>query len=97
MRRDFDLDERVLRYLMLRVEGVPEAERELSQAETAEGFSVPPPPPEETTSAERAVFGDLADRPVQEHSRRAQPEAEEAPAEVQAEPAGEPVGATEES
>jgi ribosomal protein S6 len=97
MRRDFDLDERVLRYLMLRVEGVPAGELELSQAETAEGFSVPPPPVEEATSAERAVFGDLADRPVQEHGRRSQPEAEEAPAEAQAEPVAEPVAATEES
>lgn len=43
-RREFELDERVLRYLMLRAETVPDAELELSKAELAEGFTVPPPP-----------------------------------------------------
>lgn len=43
-RREFELDERVLRYLVLRAETVPDAELELSRAELAEGFTVPPPP-----------------------------------------------------
>lgn len=44
IRREFELDERVLRYLVLRTETVPEAEFELAKAELAEGYSVPPPP-----------------------------------------------------
>jgi hypothetical protein len=47
MRRDFELDERVLRYLILGAEALPEGELEKSQAEMVEGFSVPPPPPDE--------------------------------------------------
>lgn len=98
MRRELDIDERVLRYLLLRVEAVPPAEIELSRAEQAEGFSVPPPPPDETLSPEREVFGELADRPVMEHPRRSsQPAEEEAPAEVPAEATAEPVAAAEES
>lgn len=44
LRRDLDIEERVLRYLILSREALPEGEVELSQAELAEGFSVPPPP-----------------------------------------------------
>jgi small subunit ribosomal protein S6 len=98
MRRDFDLDERVLRYLLLRAEGVPANELELSRSELAEGFSVPPPPQEESLSPEREVFGELADRPVSEPSRRGGPPPEEAPSEeAEAEAAPEAVAAAEES
>jgi small subunit ribosomal protein S6 len=55
MRRDFDLDERVLRYLMLGVEALPEGELEKSQAELAEGFTVPSPPPDEETVSDEDV------------------------------------------
>lgn len=72
MRRDFELDERVLRYLMLRVDAVPAGELEKAAEEGAEGYVVPTPPTEESVSYERAVFGDLADRPIQEPSRRNQ-------------------------
>ena len=44
VRRDLELDERVLRYLLLRAESVPDQELELSKAELVEGFTVPPPP-----------------------------------------------------
>jgi small subunit ribosomal protein S6 len=95
-RRDFDLHEHVLRYLMLRVEGVPAGELELAQAEMADGFSVPPPPPDETLSPERMVFGEIADRPVMEHrrshEREQEPEPEAAPAEAEG---AQPVAATE--
>ena len=47
MRRDLDLSERVLRYLFLAVDAVPEEERELAAAEGAADFSVPPPPPDD--------------------------------------------------
>jgi small subunit ribosomal protein S6 len=81
MRRDFELDERVLRYLLLNTDGVPPAELDLSRAEMAEGFSVPPPPQEESMSPEREVFGELADRPVSEPSRRRGGDRDEPPAE----------------
>ena len=100
MRRDFDLDERVLRYLLLKAEAVPATELELSKAELAEGFSVPPPPQEESMSPEREVFGELADRPVSEPSRRGPPR--DGDAAEEAEPAAEAApeavaAATEES
>jgi len=46
LRRDLELSERVLRYLLKSVEAVPEGERELSQVELADDFVVPEPPPE---------------------------------------------------
>lgn len=47
LRRDLDLDERVLRYLLLRADdGLPEGERELASAEDAADFTVPEPPPD---------------------------------------------------
>ena len=47
MRRDFELNERVLRYQMLSRESVPANEAELAAAEQAEGFTVPAPPPDD--------------------------------------------------
>ncbi len=44
IRRDIELDERVLRYMLLSTESVPDSELELSKAELVDGFSVPPPP-----------------------------------------------------
>jgi small subunit ribosomal protein S6 len=44
VRRDLDIEERILRYLILSVDEVPAGEAEASQAELAAGFSVPPPP-----------------------------------------------------
>jgi small subunit ribosomal protein S6 len=44
LRRDLEIDERVLRYLILSVDELPEGELEKSQAELESGFSVPPPP-----------------------------------------------------
>ena len=69
MRRELDLHEHVLRYLLLRVEAVPAGELELAQAEQAADFSVPPPPVEESLSPEQMVFGEFADRPVHERGR----------------------------
>lgn len=47
LRRDLELDERILRYLILRADTVPEGEVEKSRAELEAGFAVPPPPADE--------------------------------------------------
>lgn len=52
LRRELDLTESVLRYLILQVEAVPPKEIELTQAESAAGFVVPAPPPEDLPEAE---------------------------------------------
>lgn len=44
LRRELDLTESVLRYMILAAENVPAQELELTQAESAAGFVVPPPP-----------------------------------------------------
>ena len=44
LRRELDLTESVLRYLILSAESVPAQELELTQAESAAGFVVPTPP-----------------------------------------------------
>src|SRR5262245_52222530 len=52
LRRELDLTENVLRYLLLQVEAVPPKEFELTQAESAAGFVVPEPPPEDVAESE---------------------------------------------
>lgn len=52
LRRELDLTESVLRYLILKVELVPPQEFELTQAESAAGFIVPVPPPEDVPDQE---------------------------------------------
>lgn len=69
MRRDLELDDRVLRYLLVRADVLPEGELEKSQAEGTAEFEPPTPPVEESLTPERAVFGELADRPVVDRSR----------------------------
>jgi len=44
MRRDFELNESVLRSLELLVEAIPEGEQDLHTAELAADFTIPPPP-----------------------------------------------------
>jgi small subunit ribosomal protein S6 len=44
LRRELDLTESVLRYMILQVEAVPEPELALTRAESEAGFVVPPPP-----------------------------------------------------
>ena len=53
VRRDLDIEERLLRYLILAVEALPEGELEASRAELEAGFSVPPPPPDDEPVVER--------------------------------------------
>ena len=78
LRRDLELDERVLRYLILNADSVPEGELEKSQAELEAGFAVPPPPADE----------EPAGRANEE------PPAEVAPAEDEEPAAAQPVPAT---
>jgi small subunit ribosomal protein S6 len=52
LRRDLDIEERLLRYLILAVEALPEGELEASKAELEAGFSVPPPPPDDEPAHE---------------------------------------------
>ena len=47
LRRELDINEILLRYLLLRAESVPAQEYELTQAEAAAGFQVPEPPPDD--------------------------------------------------
>ena len=53
VRRDLDIEERLLRYLILGVEALPAGELEASKAELEAGFSVPPPPPDDEPVHER--------------------------------------------
>jgi small subunit ribosomal protein S6 len=52
LRRELDLTESLLRYLILQVEAVPPKELELTQAESATGFFVPEPPAEDVLETE---------------------------------------------
>lgn len=68
MRRDFDLSERILRYLMLAVDELPEGERELSEAEGAADFVVPTPPEDDAPDPEVAEEGSGEDSESEEGS-----------------------------
>jgi len=93
MRRDFDLSERVLRYLELGVDAIPEGEEELAAAEQSADFSVPEPPDddardesegEESSPEARGTAGDegAADGgEAKEGEAKADASAEAAPAE----------------
>jgi hypothetical protein len=56
VRRDFEIDERVLRYLIQAApEGLPEGELEKSQAELEAGFTLPPMPGDDDVTTEETV------------------------------------------
>lgn len=57
MRRELDLNERVLRYLILRADEVPAQELELSQGENAADFVVPAPPPDDLVEPDTGPIG----------------------------------------
>jgi small subunit ribosomal protein S6 len=57
MRREFDLNERMLRYLILRTDEIPAPESDLAQAENAADFVVPAPPPDDLVEPEFAPLG----------------------------------------
>lgn len=52
-RRDLELSERILRYLLLQVDKLPEGELEKAQAESAADFVVPAPPPDDAPDPEK--------------------------------------------
>jgi ribosomal protein S6 len=52
LRRELELSDRILRYLLLRVDAIPAAELELASAEEVEGFTVPPPPADDIVEPE---------------------------------------------
>ena len=56
LRRELDLTESVLRYLILTAESMPEQELELTKAEGAAGFVVPEPPADELIEEEEEVL-----------------------------------------
>lgn len=56
IRRDAELDERILRHLMLKVEEIPATEIELSQAE-GDDFAPPPPPADDAIDREEPLVG----------------------------------------
>jgi ribosomal protein S6 len=56
IRRDAELDERILRHLILNVEEVPAAELELSAAE-GEDYAPPPPPADDAIDREEPLAG----------------------------------------
>lgn len=55
IRRDWELNEKVLRTLILRVDEVPATEHELAAAENAADFVVPAPPPDDMVEEEEPV------------------------------------------
>lgn len=90
LRREFDLSEKVLRYLFNSVDAVPEGEVELAQAEGATDFTVPEPPaddapdpepePEEGEEGEEGTSGEAAPDGAEQASEDApEPASEEAP------------------
>lgn len=62
LRRDLDLSERVLRYLITSTPEVPEPELELAKGELAPDFAIPPPPDDDAIDVEEENL-DGADRP----------------------------------
>jgi small subunit ribosomal protein S6 len=61
MRRDLELNETVMRYLILRAEELPEGEQELHDAELSADFTVPEPPEDHVvdSAVEGEETGDL--------------------------------------
>lgn len=96
LRRDLELDERVLRYLITNVEALPEGETELSQAELEDGFQLPPMPGDDDVVEEVEIDESAADKaePAAEkegekdgEKKDAEGAAEEKPADTPAETA----------
>jgi small subunit ribosomal protein S6 len=65
-RRDLELNERVLRYLMVAVDGLPEGEAEQAQAEDGADFAVPPPPEDDAIELAAEASSELVDEEVEE-------------------------------
>ena len=102
VRRDLDLSERVLRYLILNSEGIPEGEQELSDAENASDFSVPAPPPDdhdpeaEAAAAEEAAKAAAAEEAAREKAESGT-EGEQGSSEASAEGESKPAQSSQQS
>ncbi len=58
-RRDLDLNERVLRYMFIAVDGLPEGEVDQAKAEDTAEFAVPAPPEDDAIELAEVPTGDL--------------------------------------
>jgi len=107
MRRDFELNEQVLRSLELLVDAVPEGEAEHVAAEGASDFKVPTPPdddhvdfveePDDYGRDRRDRRDDRGDRGDRRDSRPGDEEKKEGSEEKESKDAGQPVSASEEN
>ncbi len=95
--RDLELEERVLRYLILSAEGVPAGEDDLSKAEQGADFVVPEPPRDdeprparvEEPAPEKEAGEKAEEKPAEgEAAEKAPADEAEKPAEAQAQPEG---------
>ena len=95
VRRDLELNETVMRYLILTTDEVPEGEQELHEAELSSDFSVPEPPEdhvvdddsdeeEEGAPREGSSEGSSGEQPAGEEAKPAGEEAKPADAEAPA-------------
>jgi small subunit ribosomal protein S6 len=79
--RDLDINETVLRYLLLGVEAVPDTERELAASEESADFTVPEPPSDDTEDLITPRLGtaddDDDDEPRGRRSPRRSPRSED--------------------
>ena len=91
LRRDLELSEDVLRYMMLHVEEVPEGELEKSNEENAEGFSFPAPPEDDEPEEKAAPAAEPEAKSSEaEETEKVAEAAPEAAGEAKAEPKAEP-------
>ena len=65
-RRDLELNERVLRYLMIAVDGLPEGEVDQAKVEETAEFVVPPPPEDDAIELVEEPTSELVDEDVDE-------------------------------
>ena len=65
-RRDLELNERVLRYLLTAVDALPEGEAEQAKAEDGADFTVPPPPEDDAIELVAEPTSELVDEEVDE-------------------------------
>ncbi len=66
VRREFDLSEKVLRYMILSSEGVPDGERELAEAENAADFTIPAPPADDTVEEPADIRPEAGPEPIED-------------------------------
>ncbi len=78
LRRDLELSESVLRYILLRVEQVPEGEQELHAAEQDAGFEIPAPPEDDEPDEPEVTEEAKAEEAKAEEAKQDEGKADEA-------------------